>query len=257
MANRRMFAKTITRTGRFLRMPASSRLLYYDLGMDADDDGVVEAYAVMKATGASEDDLRVLVSKGYVTILDEDLLAYINDWNVNNFIRSDRYTPSLHQKKLIELEIPVRFAIEGSEEEDGIPDGIPGDIPAVYPGKDRLGKDNLDKDININISDSEKETKPKKHKYGAYKHVMLTDSEHEKLVSEYGNTLIEEAIRILDEGIELKGYKYKSHNLALQKWPLDEARKTMGGKRNEGNTGNGERPHREYHSDDDLDFSWH
>lgn len=63
-----MFAKSVVNSARFLRMPASSRLLYYDLGMSADDDGVVEAFSVMQLTGAVEDDLRVLVSKGFVRV---------------------------------------------------------------------------------------------------------------------------------------------------------------------------------------------
>ena len=43
MAERRMFAKAVINSARFLRMPATARLLYYDLGMAADDDGVVES----------------------------------------------------------------------------------------------------------------------------------------------------------------------------------------------------------------------
>ena len=57
MAERRMFARSIIGSARFLRMPPTSRLLYYDLGMQADDDGVVEAFAVMRTTGATEDTL--------------------------------------------------------------------------------------------------------------------------------------------------------------------------------------------------------
>ena len=59
MAERRMFAKSITGSARFLRMPVSSRLLYYDLGMAADDDGIVEAFSILRLSGATEDDLRV------------------------------------------------------------------------------------------------------------------------------------------------------------------------------------------------------
>lgn len=91
MAERRMFARSVIGSARFLRMPATSRLLYYDLGMDADDDGCVEAFAVMRKTGATEDDLRVLASKGLIRILNEDLVSYIQDWNTNNQIRKDRY----------------------------------------------------------------------------------------------------------------------------------------------------------------------
>ena len=100
MAERRMFSKTITNSARFLMMPASARLLYYDLGMAADDDGVVEAFAVMRLSGASEEDLNVLVAKGYVKILNEELVSYICDWKRNNYIQSDRYHPSFYQKLL-------------------------------------------------------------------------------------------------------------------------------------------------------------
>lgn len=98
MAERRMFAKAIIGSARFLRMPATSRLLYYDLGMEADDDGCVEAFAVMRKTGANDDDLRVLVSKGFVRVLNEDLVSLIIDWKTNNYIQKDRYHPSIYAK---------------------------------------------------------------------------------------------------------------------------------------------------------------
>lgn len=104
MAERRMFAKSIINSARFLRMPQSSRLLYYDLGMAADDDGVVEAFTVLRTTGAAEDDLRVLATKGFISVLNEDLVSYIADWGVNNQIRKDRYRPSVYSDLLVRLE---------------------------------------------------------------------------------------------------------------------------------------------------------
>lgn len=103
MAERRMFARAIVGSARFLRMPASSRLLYYDLGVAADDDGVVEAFTVMRSTGASEDDLRVLASKNFVQVLNDDLVVVILDWRVNNQIRKDRYRPSIYHDSLVSL----------------------------------------------------------------------------------------------------------------------------------------------------------
>lgn len=129
MAERRMFAKSIIGSARFLRMPPSSRLLYYDLGMYADDDGVVEAFSVMRQTGATEDDLRVLVSKGFVTVMNEDLVTLIADWNTNNFIRSDRYHPSIYKDLVLRLT-----------------DGIPSDnqrYTEVSIGKVSIGKDSI------------------------------------------------------------------------------------------------------------------
>ena len=96
MAERRMFARSVIGSARFLKMPATARLLYYDLGMSADDDGIVEAFSVMRTTGSSEDDLRVLASKGFVRVLNEDFVSYILDWEKNNLIRKDRYHPSIY-----------------------------------------------------------------------------------------------------------------------------------------------------------------
>lgn len=63
--------------------------------------------------------------------------------------------------------------------------------------------------------------KPSKHKYGEYQNVKLTDSEFEKLASDYGEALRDKAISFLDEYIEEKGYKSKSHNLAIRRWVID------------------------------------
>ena len=133
MAERRMFAKSVINSARFLTMPPSSRLLYYDLGMAADDDGVVEAFTVMRTTGAADDDLRVLVSKGFVSLLNDELVAYITDWSTNNQIRKDRYQPSIYKNLLVKLG-------DGNQRlTDGLPDG--NQRSTQY----RLGKDSLGK----------------------------------------------------------------------------------------------------------------
>lgn len=103
MANRRMFANSIINSARFLQMPATTRLLYYDLGMKADDDGFVESFSVLRMTNASEDDLRLLHQKGYIFIVNDDLLVYICDWLVNNQIRKDRYAESIYKELIPEI----------------------------------------------------------------------------------------------------------------------------------------------------------
>ena len=103
MANRRMFSSRITESTRFVKMPASSQNLYFHLGMKADDDGIVEAYPVMCVIGANEDDLRVLVSKGFVTILNADFVSFINDWTENNSIRADRKVDSIYKDLLLKV----------------------------------------------------------------------------------------------------------------------------------------------------------
>ena len=103
MATRRMFSSRITESTRFVKMPASSQNLYFHLGMKADDDGVVEAYPVMCVIGATEDDLRVLVGKQFVTVLNEDLVVFLNDWTENNSIRADRKVDSIYKNLLIQM----------------------------------------------------------------------------------------------------------------------------------------------------------
>ena len=117
MASRRMFSLRIINTARFLKMPISSQALYFHLGLHADDDGIVEAFTVIKSTGCSEDDLRVLVSKGFVQVLNEDLVAYITDWNENNQIRADRKIDSIYKDLLISM-IPDIKLIEKTERAD-------------------------------------------------------------------------------------------------------------------------------------------
>ena len=56
---------------------------------------------------------------------------------------------------------------------------------------------------------------------GAYKHVRLTDGEREELVKDLGDDMTEKAIAFLDEYIEMKGYKAKSHYLCIRKWVVD------------------------------------
>lgn len=136
MAERRMFAKSVIGSARFLRMPSTSRLLYYDLGMQADDDGVVEAFSVMRTTGATEDDLRVLASKGFVSVLNDDLVTYITDWSRNNYIQKDRYHPSVYKEILVKL-------ADGSGMDTGCIQGVSGMDTQVRLGKDRLGKGSI------------------------------------------------------------------------------------------------------------------
>lgn len=66
-----------------------------------------------------------------------------------------------------------------------------------------------------------------KHKHGEYNHVLLTETEYKKLTELWGEQELSRMIKILDEGIETKGYKYKSHYLAIKKWKDNE--KTQNG----------------------------
>jgi hypothetical protein len=79
----------------------------------------------------------------------------------------------------------------------------------------------IEKEIDIDIDIDKKNNKPVRHKYGEYKNVLLTDDDLEKLKAKFP-TDWEERIENLSEGIELKGYKYKNHYLAICKWAKND-----------------------------------
>ena len=155
MAQRRMFAIKIIDSAKFLKMPVSSRLLYYDLGMRADDDGVVEAFNVIRMTGATEDDLKVLASKGYIRVLNEDLVTLITDWTEHNKIRADRKIDSLYKDLILQVAPDIEL-LEPKERADRkvLNNGTSHGQPMDSIGKDRLGKDRLGKDNKIFLEDS-------------------------------------------------------------------------------------------------------
>lgn len=104
MAQRRMFSIRVVTQPRFLRLPPSARLAYYDLCMAADDDGFVEGFNVLRLTGATEDDLKALEGIGYLRLLNADCLCWIVLWGESNKVPPDRYKPSIYHDALADLQ---------------------------------------------------------------------------------------------------------------------------------------------------------
>jgi len=73
-----------------------------------------------------------------------------------------------------------------------------------------------DKNDKNDKKDTTPASRPEKHKYGEYKNVLLSDTDIEKLKAKFSDW--QERIETLSKGIELKGYKYKNHYLAILKW---------------------------------------
>lgn len=117
MGDRRMISRTVVDSARFLKMPATSQNLYFHLVVNADDDGIVEAYRVMAMCKAHEDDLRVLVGKQFVQILNEDLVTYIIHWRNMNVLRADRKTDSIYKDLLLQVNPDVEL-LEKKERSD-------------------------------------------------------------------------------------------------------------------------------------------
>ena len=153
MAERRMVSKTIMQTQKFLRLPLETQALYVHLVINSDDDGIVEAFPVVRMIGASEDSLGLLVIKQFIKPLNQDMVYFITDFNEQNKIRPDRHKPSIHRNLAIQqlgLEVEGSRLVEPGNEVPELPEGsqtIDGQVTDKCPhsiGKDSIGKDSID-----------------------------------------------------------------------------------------------------------------
>ena len=141
-----MFAKTIVLSDAFLVMPLSARCLYFTLGMFADDDGFVNSpKGIMRQCGASEDDMKVLISKKFLLLFESGVIV-IKHWRINNYLRNDRYQETKYLEEKSELKI---------DEKGAYTFGIPNSgIPSI--GKDSIGKYSIDKEKVLSNDNTKK-----------------------------------------------------------------------------------------------------
>lgn len=152
MAERRMFAKTIIDSDAFIDMPTSARLLYYDLSMRADDDGFVNSpKKIIRMTGASDDDLKVLIVKKFI-IPFENGVVVIKHWRIHNYIRKDTYTetPYKEEKALLELDENKSYRLIDTPTSTSRGRPVDGTLTQVRIGKDSIGKDSIDENKKEN-----------------------------------------------------------------------------------------------------------
>ena len=144
MANKRMFSLNVVDTDKFLDMPITTQALYFHFGMRADDDGFVASpKKILKIANCTNDDLRLLVTKGYIIPFETGVVV-ITDWKKNNFIRSDRRKPTQYQEEMKRLSISGGSYILNTV-------GIPNDNQVTYQRETQVSidKDSIDKNKYI------------------------------------------------------------------------------------------------------------
>lgn len=213
MAERRMFAKTIIDSDSFLDMPLSAQALYFHLSMRADDDGFINnPKKIQRTIGCADDDMRLLVAKSFIIPFESGVVV-IKHWRINNYIQKDRYKPTTYTDERAQLQLK-----ENGSYTECIQNGYNLDTQV------RLGKvrDIKEKDSLTRVEKESQPDKPSspspKHKYGAYKNVLLTEKEYQSLIKLQDG---EKAIEFLSEYREYKGYKAKSDFLAIKKWVFE------------------------------------
>lgn len=105
MATRRMFSLDVVNTDLFLDMPVSAQCLYFHLGMRADDDGFIASpKQIMRMATCTQDDMKILVSKGFVIPFESGIVV-IRHWKQHNYIQSDRYRKTKYTEEKDRLEL--------------------------------------------------------------------------------------------------------------------------------------------------------
>ena len=216
MAERRMFTKKVTDDDNFMALSSSAQALYLHLSMSADDDGFCNQVSIsMFKAHASIQDLQTLLEKRYIYQFENGVIV-IKHWRMANALRKDRYTPTAFQEELKQLSIKDNGAYTR------LPDGcqmVAECLPQDSIGKDSIGKDSI---VEGNITPPAKEMR---HKYGAYNNVLLSDTDMEKLKTEFPDW--QERIERLSEYIASTGKSYKNHLATIRSWAKKDANRQV------------------------------
>ena len=148
MAERRMFAKTIVTSDAFLDMPATTRSLYMLLCVLADDDGFVNApRSIMRQSGATDDDMKLLIAKRFVLTFQSGVVV-IKHWRIHNLIQKDRYkeTKYLEEKALLTLDENNAYTEADATVYPECIQPVSNPEPQVRLGKVSTGKDRVGED---------------------------------------------------------------------------------------------------------------
>lgn len=215
MAERRMFSKTIIDSDLFLDMPLTTQALYFHLSMRADDDGFINnPKRIQRTIGASDDDLRLLIAKQYLIPFNTGVVV-VRHWKIHNYIQSDRKkaTQCIEEKSQLKVENNV-YEMDTECIHNAYKPDTQVSIGKVSIGKDSIGEDSI-----------AASAKPARHKYGEYQNVLLTDEEHDKLMSEFPDDY-NQRIERLSGYIASTGKSYKNHLATIRNWAKkDEERK--------------------------------
>lgn len=224
MAERRMLSKKIFQSRKFLMMPFEAQALYTHLILSSDDDGVVEAFPIVRMIGAKEDSLGLLVVKKFILPLNDDMVYFITDFEEQNKIRADRVQPSRYRELLLEktgLVVEGKRVTSQKKYIDGqvtdkclTDDGQVTDKCLHSIGKDSIGKDRI---VESRSANDEKNLifKKLKEAFGEMSVNGTMVEEVERLLQQYGQELV---VLALDKTILNAGKSLRYTMSILQRW---------------------------------------
>ena len=114
----------------FMTLPYSAQALYYQLMIQADDDGFVDnGKMVMRMMGAGEDALDALLDAGFLIMFESGVIC-IRHWLVHNTIQRDRYMQTVYVDEFSRLEI---LKSREYRLQNGVIHSVSTSYPQTYP----------------------------------------------------------------------------------------------------------------------------
>lgn len=105
MAERRMFHASVVESDAFLDLTAGAQLLYFHLGMHADDDGFVNGpKQIARKLRRPPRELQMLIDAGF--LFDFDGIVVLKHWRLANTLQNDRIKPLRYPDIAKKLYIP-------------------------------------------------------------------------------------------------------------------------------------------------------
>lgn len=238
-----MFAKTIIDSDAFLDMPLSTQSLYFHLSMRGDDDGFINnPKKIQRMIGATDDDIKLLIAKSFIIPFESGIVV-IKHWKIHNYIRKDRYKPTVYQEELSMLSEKDNSAytldVSKSRKPDeyrAVPIGIPNDNhmgdkmeTQERLGEERLGEVRLGQEESVGSRPDEKlSTVVKAFEENGFGQLsQIVKDKLIDLIDEYDITWINEAFKIAVENNK-RTIKYVEG--ILRNWRAEGGMKTEASK---------------------------
>jgi hypothetical protein len=222
MASRRMFDIEFIDADAFLDLPATSQLLYFHLGLRADDDGFIHnPKKIMRCCGGTDDDMKILIAKKYLIAFDSGIVV-IKHWKLHNKIPKDRYkeTNYKEEKALLSLNDygAYTLCIQNVNKMD----------TQVRLGKVRQGEFRVVEGSEFDYTD-ESDLSTENVDNFEYMHgtlgkgvVLLTNEQREELFNKLGFDAFNHYIDKLSTFIIEKDAKVSNHYQTILKWAKED-----------------------------------
>ena len=86
-------------------LSVTAQLLYFHMGMIADDDGFADCYSLVRSIEITGSEFDELTKNGYIIpVPGRPYVCYICDWLESNNIRKERYRESIYHDLIPELQ---------------------------------------------------------------------------------------------------------------------------------------------------------